>query len=575
MNEVLPKDKWDTLPPETREFLEKYYAPPNTPERKVLTEQAWEKLKRVRSSLVFCAPFFGYLRCFLKTELRWPETWGSGPCTAFTDSRRICYNPMFVLHLSHEELAVIEIHETLHVALQHCFRGEGRVHLMWNLACDYVVNQTIQQFIADTPTEAKHWKMPEHYSLFIHSEYSNMSADQIYADLFYRVKKALKDEQMEELNIPVSMANAAAKNPTKQKKFNPTKNNQYNTKQLVGDVEKGLKPEEMFKKLLDILRKRLSKTACDDPQCPKHNQSKNQPKKSKKDGTDDPQCTGSNSQNKQDTGKGVHPENAVDHVLQNLTMMYAPVREAGESDEEFENMGQEWLKRLIQGYYSCKGYGAGHIPGSISGMINDFLKPTVDWKVFLKQFITESSKGDYDWRVPNRYYLRHGFYLPALYSKTLGEVIVCIDTSGSCAHVIKQFISEAVNIFSLYKECTMTLIECDCSVQKVMKWKVGQSTPTVNADGSGVATAGFGGTSFVPPFEYIREKHLRPKVLIYLTDLDGYGDNNGLPPKSLNPHCPVLWVCINDRHTATELPFGSLCVMEQIEEWSTNQDPTV
>ena len=50
---------------------------------------------------------------------------------------------------------------------------------------------------------------------------------------------------------------------------------------------------------------------------------------------------------------------------------------------------------------------------------------------------------------------------------------------------------------------------------------------------------GHGGTSFIPPFEYVKEHELHPDILIYLTD--GYGD---APEKA--PKFPVLWVLTND-----------------------------
>ena len=47
--------------------------------------------------------------------------------------------------------------------------------------------------------------------------------------------------------------------------------------------------------------------------------------------------------------------------------------------------------------------------------------------------------------------------------------------------------------------------------------------------------AGGGGTSFLPPFEWIGTQGLRPDVLIYFTDAEGT-----FPP--LPPVYPVLWL---------------------------------
>jgi predicted metal-dependent peptidase len=65
----------------------------------------------------------------------------------------------------------------------------------------------------------------------------------------------------------------------------------------------------------------------------------------------------------------------------------------------------------------------------------------------------------------------------------------------------------------------------------------------------------------VKPFDMIREKEWKPKVVIYLTDLDGT-----IPDITRDPGVPTLWVCINERHHQEELPFGELCVFTQLNK---------
>lgn len=63
--------------------------------------------------------------------------------TAQTDGSRIRFGTDFLADLSDDELDFVMMHEILHVVLQHCFRGEGLDDVLFNIACDIVVNSNI------------------------------------------------------------------------------------------------------------------------------------------------------------------------------------------------------------------------------------------------------------------------------------------------------------------------------------------------------------------------------------------------------------------------------------------------
>ena len=52
-------------------------------------------------------------------------------------------NPQFFLSLTKDERVAVIKHEVLHVVLKHLLRSRGRVPLLWNLACDVVVNALV------------------------------------------------------------------------------------------------------------------------------------------------------------------------------------------------------------------------------------------------------------------------------------------------------------------------------------------------------------------------------------------------------------------------------------------------
>ena len=81
--------------------------------------------------------FYGLLLMHLKFAL-------DEECeTAYTDGERIAFNPTFMDELSDSELDFVLMHEILHVALRHCKRTGNRDPLLFNIACDIVVNSNI------------------------------------------------------------------------------------------------------------------------------------------------------------------------------------------------------------------------------------------------------------------------------------------------------------------------------------------------------------------------------------------------------------------------------------------------
>lgn len=60
--------------------------------------------------------------------------------TAATDGERLYFNPAFLRSLKPAERDGVIVHEVLHAALMHVPRRDSRQPLLWNIACDIVVN---------------------------------------------------------------------------------------------------------------------------------------------------------------------------------------------------------------------------------------------------------------------------------------------------------------------------------------------------------------------------------------------------------------------------------------------------
>ena len=78
-----------------------------------------KRLQNARLDLMRSQPFYALLLMHMKFAL-------DVTCeTAYTDGRRIAFNPDFLKELDNEELQFVLMHEVLHVVLQHCFRRQS------------------------------------------------------------------------------------------------------------------------------------------------------------------------------------------------------------------------------------------------------------------------------------------------------------------------------------------------------------------------------------------------------------------------------------------------------------------
>ena len=77
-------------------------------------------------------------------------------------SGSILINPMFVENLSIDNIVFLLAHEAMHVALAHLNRMGDKDHKIWNIACDAVINDLLEQERVGQPIEGG-VKMPGSY----------------------------------------------------------------------------------------------------------------------------------------------------------------------------------------------------------------------------------------------------------------------------------------------------------------------------------------------------------------------------------------------------------------------------
>jgi len=173
----------------------------------------------------------------------------------------------------------------------------------------------------------------------------------------------------------------------------------------------------------------------------------------------------------------------------------------------------------------------GKMPASVKEMVDNILKPKVDWRVVLLRFIEKITRNDYQWIPPNRRFVHMGIYLPSMFCRELSPGVLIIDASGSTLSDRQQFGGELNGVLESYST-TLTVIYVDTKVQGEPQIYTREDLPITMLE-----MRGGGGTRFTPAFEWI-EKHYdgTPGFAIYLTDLE-CSDYPANPPDY-----PVLWV---------------------------------
>lgn len=103
-------------------------------------EEAERKIAIARISLNQKMPFFGRMTLLLQLKA------DIGTPTMGTDGEYLFYNPLFVTKtITQDELEAVILHEVMHCALLHPWRKEKRHQFKWNIACDYAVNQIVEE----------------------------------------------------------------------------------------------------------------------------------------------------------------------------------------------------------------------------------------------------------------------------------------------------------------------------------------------------------------------------------------------------------------------------------------------
>lgn len=220
----------------------------------------------------------------------------------------------------------------------------------------------------------------------------------------------------------------------------------------------------------------------------------------------------------------------------------APHDEAAKAELRAEIQTQ-----IRQAAMTAKAVQAGMMPAGIQRIIDELLRPKVDWRAVLRRFIDESSTRDFSWAKPNRRLLPLGLVTPGTISDGVSQIVIVQDSSGSVFddEPCKAFAAEINGAFQEGAVDKLTVVYADAAVQGIEEFETGDELV--------LRPVGGGGTAFADSFRVITERFPDARAVIYLTDLEVY-DFGEEPPM------PVLWGVYGDPRKfdklTADLPFG-------------------
>lgn len=460
---------------------------------KITKDQARHLLDKARHAVVMKFPFIGEI----SLRMGLIPTHDSKNPTSTSDGSKIYIDLDFLSKLRKEELSYAIGHEVWHNVLLHPARKQTRDPKLFDLACDMEVNWLLKQNNKEQvfciPYNAP---MPPR-------EVQGESCEVIY-DWLVKNCQMMPNANQSSVQFGQQDSSNSGKKEEKKDKSSQEKEDK-NGQPCNGEPSNGGNEQNNH-----------------DWECNANNDVdrslKQQPKKSKSlTGQFDTHRYIDKSEQEEDDGQG------------NKDNDFRP--------QMSKSFCEEMREATIAQLQKCA-LGQGAMPIGIESFVKKLEKPEIPWQEHLSQFITQIHTGKLEWTPPSRRHLYQDLYLQSHREKKI-KIALAIDTSGSTFNILPNFFAEMESLMKSFDAYEITRIDCDSAVEKVVVYDH-DSAPFSKNESKGIDWNGGGGTSFVPPFKYVKEKNLDIDALVYLTD--GWSDD--VPQHA--PHYPVLWVLPKD-----------------------------
>ena len=202
--------------------------------------------------------------------------------------------------------------------------------------------------------------------------------------------------------------------------------------------------------------------------------------------------------------------------------------EAAEAPLDVTAEEQAWDEAMHQALNIARA--EGKVPGQVEETVKSAHASTLDWRTLLRRYMTDATRSDYSWSVPNRRFIDSGLYLPSIHSEGIETIAVIVDTSGSLpAATLAEFWAELREVAAEIGPESVVVLQVDAAVRDAAEY-----APDDLPDE--IAVKGRGGTDFRPGFEWLDAQGIQPGVCLYFTDMkcSDYPETE--------PAYPTVWV---------------------------------
>lgn len=464
-------------------------------ELKTLKKKALDVLSHSRHVLLTKYPFIGSIA--LRMDL--VPVRDVRVRTACTDGNCVYFDIAFLSSLSNEERIFVLAHEVWHAVLLHLTRRGNRNPTLFNIATDKEVNYLLKEDGLTPPSDL----------CFPEGDEVGKCAEEIYEMM---LKKQKQNQKQQQQNGGAGGSGGSSSSSQKNSKKQGSSGSSSSSNQPNGNDESndesgsGGNQDGELKGQFD-----------------KHIYEDDQPNK--------------NGNGDQSNGNGNNSNGKDGEYTSKITDKYGEV--GIDSDFQpsvpkgFADRMRETVISEAQRVEKMKG----NVPAHVKELIKKMTSAELDWKELLAQFVTRCyNSGNRSWIPPNRRHVHNDMYLQSRQATKL-KAVIALDTSGSTMGDRTKFLSELNGLVNSFGHYELTVICADAEVDDV---KTYTQDDNLNIEMDGYEMHGGGGTSFIPPFNYVLDNHIECDCFLYLTD--GYG-----PAPEKNPlGIPVMWIITKD-----------------------------
>ena len=399
--------------------------------------------------------------------------------TAATDGRYFYYNSRFIMSLRPKEVDFLVGHEVLHVVYDHMGRRVDRHPKLWNIANDYLVNYDL--------VEENVGELITTVGVLYDKKYKGMASEEVY-DILYE-----KAKQQQEKNQKGNKGEGDEEGDGE----GEGEGGGGGGKGMPGDDSQNAPTDQQIEDAFgDLIDKVLDE----------HLKS-------------------------EDDSNGKDDEDGDGKGTSGPVPMSAAERKA---------LKDEVREAVLQ---AAEQAGAGNVPGNVKKMIQDLTEPKIDWRELIAQQIESMIKADYTWQRPSRRAWHMDAIMPGMKPGETIDICVVVDSSGSTAGMIKDFLGEINGIMEQYEDYKIHVWCFDTAVHNP-KIFTHENAETMD----GYEVEGFGGTDFEVNWTWMKEEDILPEKMIVFTD--GYPCGSWGDPD----YCDTVWIIQGS--TNIEPPFG-------------------